>query len=61
MVGRHHQLNGLEFEQTLKDSGGQKSLESYSQWWGGVTESRDLATEQQQQFLFPMPLYFTKI
>ena len=26
MVGRHHQLNGHEFEQTLGDSGGLRSL-----------------------------------
>ena len=26
MVRLHHQLNGHEFEQTLGDSGGQKSL-----------------------------------
>ena len=59
-----NQLTGHEFEQTLEDSGGQRSLACYSQWGVGVgwvvTESRDLATEQ-QQFLFPMPVYFTKI
>ena len=26
MVGWHHRLNGHEFEQTLGDSGGQRSL-----------------------------------
>ena len=26
MVGCHHQLNGHEFEQTLGDDGGQRSL-----------------------------------
>ena len=26
MVGRHHRLNGHEFEQTLGDSAGQESL-----------------------------------
>ena len=26
MVGWHHQLNGHEFEQTMGDSGGQRSL-----------------------------------
>ena len=30
MVGCHHWLNGREFEQTLRDSKRQKSLESYS-------------------------------
>ena len=32
MVGRHHQLNGQEFEQTLGDSGGQRSLVCCSPW-----------------------------
>ena len=30
MVGRHHQLSGCEFEQTLEDNGGQRSLACYS-------------------------------
>ena len=32
MVGWHHQLNGLEFEQTLGDSEGQGSLVCCSPW-----------------------------
>ena len=32
MVGWHHQLNGHEFEQTLGDSGGQRSLACCSPW-----------------------------
>ena len=32
MVGWHHQLNGHEFEQSLGDSGGQRSLACYSTW-----------------------------
>ena len=36
MVGRHHQLNGHEFEQALGDCEGQGSLASYS----GVTKSQ---------------------
>ena len=32
VVGRHHQLNGLEFEQTLGDSEGQGSLACCSPW-----------------------------
>ena len=31
-VGWHHQLDGHESEQTLGDSGGQRSLEEYSPW-----------------------------
>ena len=37
MVGWHHQLNGHEFEQTLKDSEGQGSLACFSSW--GCKES----------------------
>ena len=37
MVRQHHQLNGYEFEQTLGDSGGQRSLEYCSPW--GLKES----------------------
>ena len=32
MVGRHHQFNGHEFEQTLEDSEGQGSLACCSSW-----------------------------
>ena len=32
MVGCHHQLNGFEFEQTLGDRGGQRSLACGSPW-----------------------------
>ena len=32
MVGRHHRLNGHEFEQILGDSGGQRSLVCCSPW-----------------------------
>ena len=37
MVGWHHRLNGLEFEQTPGDSEGQGSLACYSP--GGCKES----------------------
>ena len=32
MVGWHHQLNGLEFEQHLEDSEGHRSLACCSPW-----------------------------
>ena len=32
MVGWHHRLNGLEFEQALGDTGGQGSLACCSPW-----------------------------
>ena len=32
MVGWHHRLNGHEFEQTLGDNEGQRSLEFCSLW-----------------------------
>ena len=47
MVGWHHQLKGHEFEETLEDSGGQRSLGCCSPWSHRV--GHDLATEQQQQ------------
>ena len=44
MVGWYHQLNGLEFEQTLGDSEGLGSLESDSPW--GCRVEHNLANEQ---------------
>ena len=32
MAGRHHQLNGHEFEQARRDGEGQGSLTCYSPW-----------------------------
>ena len=32
MVGRHHQLDGHEFEQALGDGEGQESLACYHPW-----------------------------
>ena len=32
MFRQHHQLNGHEFERTLGDSGGQRSLVGYGAW-----------------------------
>ena len=32
MVGRHHQLNGHEFERTLGDGDGQEGLACCSPW-----------------------------
>ena len=46
MAREHHQFNAHEFEQTLGDSGRQKSLEYYSSW--GHRIRHDLATEQQR-------------
>ena len=47
MVGWHHQLNGHEFEQTLGDGEGQRSLVCCSP--GGCRVGHDYAAEQQQQ------------
>ena len=44
-VGRHHQLNGHEFEQALGDSEGQGGLVCSSLW--GCRDRHDLVTEQQ--------------
>ena len=47
MDGRHHQLNGHKFEQTLGDSEGQGRQVCCSSR-GRPRERHDLATEQQQ-------------
>ena len=47
MVREHHQLNGHEFEQTLRDSEAQGSLMLQSM--GSKRAGHNLATEQQQQ------------
>ena len=46
-VTEHHQLNGHEFEQTLRDSEAQGSLMLQSM--GSKRAGHNLATEQQQQ------------
>ena len=42
MVGWHHQLNGHEFEQALRDGEGQGSLACCSPWvamtWTGLSD-----------------------
>ena len=48
MVGRHHQLNGHEFEQTLGDSEGQGILACCSSW--GRKELSNLMTKQQRGY-----------
>ena len=45
MVRQHQGLNKHEFEQTLGDGGGQRSLACYSPWGGRV--GHDFVTEQQ--------------
>ena len=47
MVGRHHRLDGPEFEQTLGDSERQGSLECCSPWACKESDMND----QQQHFL----------
>ena len=54
MVGRHHQLNGHEFEQTRGDGERQGSLACCSPW-GSQKARHDLVTEQQQNDLFIIP------
>ena len=51
MVGWHHQLNGHEFEQVLRDGEGQGSLVCCSPW--ACKELDMTATEQQQMLLLP--------
>ena len=57
MVGRHHQLNRQEFEQTPGDGEGQRSLECFSP--GGHKKSD--TTEQLNNnniLLYPLPFIF---
>ena len=49
MVRQHHQLNSLKFEQTLGDSGEQRSLACCSPW--GCQVGHNLATKQQQHII----------
>ena len=51
MVGRHHQFNGYEFEQTLRESERQESLMCCSPWARRV--GHNLATEQQPGDVLP--------
>ena len=47
IVGQYHQLNGLEFEQTLGDGKGQRGLACCSPWGGkesDMTEKLNTAT-----------------
>ena len=46
MVGRHHQLNGHEFEQTLGDGEGQGSLVSCSPWGRKELDTTEQLTKQ---------------
>ena len=48
MVGWHHQLDGHEFEQTLRDSEGQGSLVCCIPW-GSQRVRHNLITEQHYQ------------
>ena len=57
MVGWHHRLNGLEFEQTQGDSEEQGSLERYSPWGGRM--GSDLAIKQQLSDKWS-PIFITK-
>ena len=50
MIGWHHQLSGLGFEQTPEDSEGQGSLACCSSWDQIIRHH--LATEQQQFLVF---------
>ena len=50
MVGRRHKLRGHEFEQTLGDGEGQRSLACRGPW-GHKEWQHDLATEQQQAWV----------
>ena len=46
MVGWHHRLDGQEFEQTLEDGEGQRSLVCCGSW--GHRAGHNLATDQKR-------------
>ena len=45
-IREHHQLNGHEFEQILRDNGGQRSFAGYIQFMGLQRAGYDFETEQ---------------
>ena len=49
MVGRHHQFNGHEFEQTLGDSEGQGSLACCSPWGRKESDMTERLKNKQQK------------
>jgi len=51
MVGWHHWLNGLQFEQTPEDSEGQGSLACCSPWGRKESDTTEATEQQQQQHL----------
>ena len=57
MVGWHHRLDGLEFEQALEDGEGQGSLACCIPWGHKESDTTEqlngFATEQQQQQPLP--------
>ena len=56
MVGWHHRLNGLEFEQGMGDSEGQGTL-CVLQSMGSESTGHNLVTKQQQQCFQHSPFY----
>ena len=56
MIGKYHQLNGHEFEQTLGDGEGQRSLVCSIPWSRRVRH--DLATEQQKEVTGELPRWW---
>ena len=55
MAGWYHQLNGLEFDQTLGDHEVQASLACCSQW-GRKDSDTHGSTEEQQSLVFHLAL-----
>ena len=48
MVGWHHRLNGLEFEQTLGDGEAQGSLACCSPWGHKESDTTERLNDEQQ-------------
>ena len=57
IVGWHHQLNEYEFEQTLGDNGGQRSLAGCSSWCHRVRHDN---IQQQYSIVCMYHIFFIK-
>ena len=57
MVGRHYQLNGHEFEQTLGDGEGQGSLGCCSPWGSKQLDRTSGLNDNNGKYDMPQGLY----
>ena len=55
MVGWHHQLNGHEFEQTQRDTGGQASLVCHGPWSHQESDKTDQPNKNKTNYPYGLP------